>query len=81
MAESHLGIRLKPKWTKRRFWLDLGGAWVLLLGVILYSLMIGAEVVATWLPGGHLGEELELWLVTWPCIGGGACFVIGARRC
>jgi hypothetical protein len=75
VAESHLQFKLKPKWTNKRYWLDGSGAVVLLIGVNLYTVMIFAELASTWTP---LGEDLERWLVTWPCNGGGVCFVVAA---
>jgi len=75
VAESHLQFKLKPKWTNKRYWLDGSGAVVLLVGVNLYTVMIFAEVASTWTP---LGEDLERWLVTWPCNAGGVCFVAAA---
>ena len=67
-------------WCRLRFVLDVTGAWVLVVGVQAYNVMIVAEMLEADMgrrrSDGHFARDLELWLVTIPCDFGGFCFMV-----
>jgi len=76
VMEGYMGIQMKPAWVKRRYWLDLVGAYILYFGVNCYNVMLLAELTQSFRPDLRVSEAMELWTVTYPCVCGGACFVI-----
>ena len=62
-------------WCRRRYFLDVTGAWVLFVGVQAYNVMIVAEMVEA-LSSRGWRHRVVLGLVTYPCDIGGLCFAI-----
>jgi len=67
-------------WTVRRRNLEISGAVLIVLGVLMYKVMLISETVLCFSAASRavIGANTEWWLVSAQCIGGSFCFLGGS---